>query len=444
MSIPPGSKSPYLIQLSQVLLDPIGSLDRWSEEYGETFTLGGKKLPPTISFSTPEAIRTIFNAPSDTIGYSQKSELVKSLLGDGSFIFLPELEHQRQRKLIIPNWHRASLNTCGQNIIAITQKIIGNLVPGSAFDVRQVMKRISLEVILEEVFGSDNYLIREQIKQTLISLFELFDSPILASYLLTARFFPVLLEQELGLWGKVRHLQQKLDSLIYSEIAWRRNQKERQKYDLLSLLATSSDENGQSMSDKEIRDALLTLIFAGFETAAAAMSWMLYWIHYILGVREQVSNELNSSADFTKPMEIARLPYLEAVCNETLRINPPALSTFARTVKKPIEIDGYYLEPGTGIDVSIYLAHRRKAVYPEPNKFRPERFLKKQYSTYEFLPFGGGQCRCLGASLAQYEMKLVLATIVANFRLELIDPRPIRPKRHGIVILPSDLKMKVI
>ena len=461
MSIPPGPRSPYLVQLFQVLLDPIDSLDRWSEEYGETFTLGGDKLPPTISFSTPEAIRTIFNASSDTIGYSQKSELVKSLLGDGSFIFLPEPEHQRQRKLIVPNWHRGNLNTCGQNIITITQKIIGNLIPGSPFDVRQVMKRISLEVILEEVFGSDNYLIREEIKQTLIGLFELFDSPILASYLVTARFFPFLLEQKVGLWGRVKHLQQKLDSLIYSEIVWRRNQKDCQKYDLLSLLATSSDEQGQSMSDREIRDALLTLIFAGFETAAAAMSWMLYWVHYLRGVRERLLNELNSSADFTEPMTVARLPYLEAVCHETLRINPPALSTFARTVKKRIEIEGYYLEPGTGIDVSIYLAHRRESIYPEPDKFKPERFLERQclgerslapggdagshrYSSYEFLPFGGGQCRCLGASLAQYEMKLVLATIVANFELELIDPRPIKPKRHGIVIFPSGLKMKVI
>ena len=444
MSLPPGSRSPYLVQLFQVLLDPIDSLARWSEEYGETFTLGGDKLPPTISFSTPEAIRTIFNAPSDTIGYLQKSELVKSLLGDGSFIFLPEPEHQRQRKLIVPNWHRGNLNTCGQNIIAITRKIIGNLIPGSPFDVRQAMKRISLEIILEEVFGSDNYLIREEIKQTLVSLFELFDSPILASYLVTARLFPSLLEHEVGLWGRVKHLQQKLDSLIYSEIAWRRNQKDCQKYDLLSLLATSSDENGQSMSDREIRDALLTLIFAGFETAAAAMSWMLYWVHYVRGVREQLVNELKSLTDFTEPMAIAKLPYLLAVCHETLRINPPALSTFARTVKKPIEIEGYYLEPGTEIDVSIYLAHRRKAVYPEPNKFKPERFLERQFSTYEFLPFGGGQCRCLGASLAQYEMKLVLATIVANFELELIDPRPIKPKRHGIVVLPSGLKMKVI
>ncbi|MEM7757737.1 MAG: cytochrome P450 [Cyanobacteria bacterium P01_A01_bin.40] len=143
-------------------------------------------------------------------------------------------------------------------------------------------------------------------------------------------------------------------------------------------------------------------------------------------------------------MTIVRLPYLGAICNETLRINPPAVSTFARTVKKPIEIDGYHLEPGTGIDVSIYLAHRRESVYPEPNEFKPERFLSGQFSPYEYLPFGGGQCRCLGASLAQYEMKLVLATIMSNFKLELIKPKLIKPKLHGIVMIPPELKMRVI
>ena len=444
MSTPSGPQSPYFFQLFQILLDPISSLDNWSKEYGDTFKLGGEQVPPTISFSTPEAIRTILNAPADTVGYSQKSELVKSLLGDGSFIFLPEGEHQRQRKLIVPNFHKENIKSCGQNIIAITQKIIGNLIPSNSFDVRQTMKRISLEVILNEVFGLENHLSREKISQTLVSLFDAFDSPILASYLVTARFFPFLLKQELGIWKTVKHLQQKLDSLIYAEITWRRKQKDDLRSDLLSLLVTSSDENGELMTDREIRDAIMTLIFAGFETAAAALSWMLYWVHYIPEVREKLLSELNSYSGDLEPMTVAGLPYLGAVCNETLRINPPAVSTFARTVKKPIEIDGYCLEPGTGIDVSIYLAHRRESVYPEPNEFKPERFFSAQFSPYEYLPFGGGQCRCLGASLAQYEMKLVLATIMSSFKLELINPKPLKPKRHGIVMIPPELKMRVI
>ena len=199
------------------------------------------------------------------------------------------------------------------------------------------------------------------------------------------------------------------------------------------------------MTNEEIRQALLTLIFAGFETAAAASSWMLYWVHYIPTVKQRLADELNSSCDqLNNPLTMTRLPYLDAVYKETLRISPPAASAFARTIKKPLEIDGYYLEPGTEVSVSIYLAHRRKSVYPEPEKFKPERFLNRQYSTYEFLPFGGGQCRCIGASLAEYQMKLVLATIVFEFDLELIEPKPLKPRQHGIVMIPPKLKMKVV
>jgi cytochrome P450 family 110 len=168
--------------------------------------------------------------------------------------------------LIIPNFHKENIESCGQNIIATTKKIIGNLIPGNSFDVRQTMKRISLEVILNEIFGLDSFLSREKISQTLVNLFNAFDSPILASYLVTARFIPLLLEQEIGIWKTVKHLQQKLDSLIYAEIIWRRKQEDDLRLDLLSLLVTSSDENGQLMTDKEIRDAIMTLIFAGFET----------------------------------------------------------------------------------------------------------------------------------------------------------------------------------
>lgn len=440
-----GSDLPSLFQSLQMLLDPIESLDSWSKEYGDTFRIGQEQTSDTtVCFSTPEAIRTIFKAPSDTLGYSQKSRLVKSLLGDSSFIFLSESEHQRHRKLIIPNWHKENLITCGENIVSITKKIIGNLIIDSSFDVRQIMRKISLDVILEEVLGANDYLVREQIRQTIIDLFNTFDSPLLASYLFAASHLPLLLEQEIGIWAKVKHLQRKLNVLIDNEIAQRKYSKDHIKHDFLFLLINSRDENGELMNSEEIRQAVLTLIFAGFETAAASLSWMLYWVYYIPEVRGKLANELSLHLEQLNPLEIERLPYLSSVCNETLRITPPALSTFARSVKKPLLIDGYYLEPGTIIDVSIYLAHKREAIYPEPEKFKPERFLEKQFSPYEFLPFGGGQCRCLGASLALYEMKLVLATIVSNFNLELIDPKPLKPKRHGIVMIPPNLKMKIV
>jgi cytochrome P450 len=126
------------------------------------------------------------------------------------------------------------------------------------------------------------------------------------------------------------------------------------------------------------------------------------------------------------------------VCQETLRLYPIALSAFPRLVKQPIDIAGYPLEPGTVIMPSIYLAHHRESVYPEPKQFRPERFLERQYSPYEYLPFGGGDRRCIGAAFALFEMKLVLYGIMSKFELSLVNSRPVRPIRRGITVAPSD------
>lgn len=437
--IPPGSESPYFWQLLQILFKPTDSLDRWSHEYGDTLILGGKRKPYTVSFSSPEAIRTVLNASPEIIGYVQKSELVKSLLGENALIFLPEQEHQRQRKFIVPSFHQTSLLKCGQEIIDVTINTISKLNVEKSFKVRSVMKEISLEVIVRSIFGKQDSSTSREFSSTIVEIFNLFDSPVFGVYLLTTRLIPVFSKWETNIWKKYRNLQLKLRKLVDNEITKHRNSDYNEE-NLFSLLTFARDENGQQMTNQEIYDALLTLVFAGFETAAAAMSWMLYWVHFIPEVKNKLTEEIS-----VKDIELAkiiRLPYLNAVCNETLRITPPAISAFSRTVKQDIEIEGYNLEPGTNIDISIYLAHRRKSIYPEPEKFKPERFLQKQFSQYEYLPFGGGSCRCIGASLAQYEMRIVLATILNNFELEIVNPKLLKPKRHGIVMIPPKLMMK--
>ena len=448
MFSPQGPKAPYFWQVIQLLQDPINALDEWSQEYGETIKLGGEKTPPTISFSSPEAIRTIFNAPPDYLGYVQKSQVVKTLLGDTSLIFLPESEHQKQRKLIVPSFHKKNLEKCGKFIINTTKEVMESLASDGSFEVRPTMKKISLVVLLNAVLGlnkpkSKRY---EETYQTLIDLFTLFESPLLVAYLVTGTFVPYLLEQNWGIWGIFQELKSKLNQLIYEEIKERRSSNVFQRNDILSSLLFTQDESGNLMTDKEVYDAVIALIFAGFETTAAALSWVLFRVHWSSGVKEKLLEEVNSLEKDAEPYEITRSTYVEAVCNETLRINPPAISAFTRTVKKPMKIGGYYLESGTDIDVSIYLAHRRKEVYPQPKYFLPERFISRQFSSYEFLPFGGGQCRCLGANLAQYEMKLVLATIIKHFSLELTNSKLLKPVRHGIVMIPPDgfrLKLSV-
>jgi cytochrome P450 len=182
---------------------------------------------------------------------------------------------------------------------------------------------------------------------------------------------------------------------------------------------------------------LMTLLVAGHETTATALAWALYWIHKLPEVREKLLQELDRLGDDPDPSAIFRLPYLNAVCSETLRIYPVAMLTFPRKVKVPLSLMGYEMEPGTAVIGSIYLTHRREDLYPEPDQFKPERFLERQFSPFEYLPFGAGSRRCIGLAFAQFEMKVALANILSSVKLALADNREVRPTRRGLVTAPA-------
>lgn len=249
-----------------------------------------------------------------------------------------------------------------------------------------------------------------------------------------------MLQLDLGAWspwGNFVRQRQQIDELLYAEIRERREQPDPDRTDILSLLLLARDEEGKLMTDQELRDELMSLMFAGSETTATAMSWTLYWVHRLPEVREKLLKELETLGDSPDPMTIFRLPYLTAVCNETLRIHPVAMLTFPRVVEEPVELLGQQLEPGTALVGCIYLTHQREDLYPEPKQFNPERFLERQFSPYEFMPFGGGARRCVGEALAQFEMKLVLATILSRYQLALAEQKPVRPQRRGVTLGPA-------
>ncbi len=160
-------------------------------------------------------------------------------------------------------------------------------------------------------------------------------------------------------------------------------------------------------------------------------------------MRERLVQELDSLGDDQDASAIFRLPYLNAVCSETLRIYPVAMLTFPRVVRTPVELMGHQLEIGTIVLGCIYLTHHRQDIYPEPKQFKPERFLERQFSPYEYLPFGGGSRRCIGMAFALLEMKLVLAQILSRFELGLADRRPVRALRRGLTSAPSDVRLVV-
>jgi unspecific monooxygenase len=181
----------------------------------------------------------------------------------------------------------------------------------------------------------------------------------------------------------------------------------------------------------------MTLLVAGHETTATALSWALYWIHRLPEVKEKLLEELDTLGDDPDPSTIARLPYLNAVCSETLRIYPVVIVAVPRIVKSPLHLMGYDFEPDIMLAPCIYLTHHREDLYPQPKQFKPERFLERQFSPYEYLPFGGGNRRCIGAAFALFEMKLALVSILSRCQLTLADNRPVHPKRRGVTMAPA-------
>ncbi len=431
-----GPKTHHLVQEIQWVANPLNYMDTCFQRYGDIFYTGvGTKNHDLVFVCHPQGIQELltrdtkeFEAPG------RENGLLKPLLGEKSLILLDNQEHRRQRKLLMPPFHGERMLNYGQLIIQITQQISSHWQLGQPFIARDGMQEISLMVILQAVFGmyeGDRF---QQLKALLTSLLSVTSSPLSSSLL----FFPAL-QQDLGAWSPwgqfLRHRQQ-IDQLLFAEIEQRRQQPDENRQDILSLMMAARDEEGQPMSDIELRDELLTLLFAGHETTATALAWSLYWVHQQPEIYQKLIQELDSTDADADPMTIFKLPYLTAVCQETLRIYPVGMLTFPRLAKQPTTIMGYSIKPDTSVVGCIYLAHRQPEIYPEPEKFMPERFLTRKFSPYEYLPFGGGVRQCIGLALAQFEMKLVLATILRNYELQLAEKRPVKAARRGVTLSP--------
>jgi cytochrome P450 len=412
---------------------PLDYLEDYAQRYGDPFRVGGKTSPGLVYFSNPKAIQEIFTADPELFDSGRGNGVLRFLLGDYSLILLDGDRHQRQRRLLTPPFHGDRMRAYSQLICDITNQVTAPWRIGEPFLIRSFMQEITLRVILQAVFGLHEGQRYQQLMQLLSSLLDSIGSPLSSSLL----FFRSLQQDwgPLSPWGRFLRQKQKIDQLIHKEIRERREKGNLSGSDILTLLMSARDEAGQPMTDEELRDELMTLLVAGHETTASALTWALYWIHHLPEVQDKLLHELNTLGD-AHPSEIAKLPYLTAVCQETLRIYPIAINGFFRILKAPFKVMGYEFKPGTGFIPSIYLTHHREDIYPEPKRFKPERFLERQFSQYEYLPFGGGNRRCIGMAFAQLEMKLVLATVLSRFELALVDRRPVKPVRRGLTVAP--------
>lgn len=437
MKLPNGPQIPVLLQMLRWIANPMSFMEACAKSYGETFSIKlDKNSSPLVIVSNPEALQQIFT--NDTKELEAPGELNRTfefLLGKHSVITISGAEHQRQRQLLMPPFHGERMRNYSQVITDVTQNVISQYQIGKPFNIRSATQAITLRVIMQAVFGLYEGVRAEKLQHFLADILEKASSRLIVALL----YFPAL-QRDFGpinFWGKQMRRQQETDELIYEEIRERREKPDSSRTDILSLLMAARDEAGQPMTDEELRDELMTLLTAGHETTATALAWAFYWIHKVPSVRQKLLQELDSLGDNPDPSAVFKLPYLNAVCSETLRISPVGILTFPRVVRTPISLGGYELEPGTVLLGSIYLTHHREDIYPEPKQFKPERFLERQFSPYEFLPFGGGARRCIGLAFAQLEMKLALAKILSSVELKLVDNGEVRPKRRGLVTGPD-------
>jgi cytochrome P450 len=434
----PSSKTPSAIQLMQWILNPIDYLETNFQRYGDIFAGNVSPLDPVpyVLLNHPQFIQYLlthdtgkeFSAPGEG------NAILKPLLGEKALALISGDRHRWQRHLVLPPFHGERLKIYGELICQITQEIMGSLPPNQPFSAGTVMQQITLKVVMQAVFGLYEGERYQRLEKLLCDRLNIVGSTVGATIL----FFPIL-QTDVGSWspgGRLRQLNQETDEIIFAEIQARRDHPSEDRNDILSMLLAAKDEQGQGLSNQELRDNLMNLLMAGYDTTSTSLAWALYWIHSLPEVKQKLLAELDQAGD-TDPKTLLGLPYLNAICNETLRIYPVGMLTLPRRAEIPVEIGGYTLEPGTLVAGCIYLVHHREDLYPDSYKFRPERFLERQFSPYEFLPFGGGIRRCIGSALAQYEMKLVLATMLKQWQWELVDRKPIQPRRRTLTLEPD-------
>lgn len=433
------------IRILRAILAPLDFMEKRTQQYGDFYQVTFKNAPPTLMTSNPKAIEEIFTASPDKFEVGRANKNLNFLVGDNSLLLLDGQAHKNRRRLLMPPFHGESLQECSQKIVEITEKVSDRWQPKQSFKVRSLMQEITMRVILTVVFGIDSGERYERLRELLTSLLDIFNTPLSSSII----FFPWLQKDwgKFSPWGRFVRLRSEVKTLILTEIREKRELLALGKLEgrnILNLLLLAKDENGEGMTDEELHDELITLLFAGHETTASALAWLFYWIHYLPEIREKLLFELNSLPENHDYKAVNNLPYLNAVILETLRIYPIAAGTFARILTQPMSIRECKFPSNTSLMISIYSLHHREDLYPNPKQFNPARFLEKNYSAYEYIPFGGGNRRCIGSALALLEMKLVTATILSRFQLELISKRPMLPVRRGLTIAPpASFKMLV-
>jgi cytochrome P450 len=375
----------------------------------------------------PAAIKQVFQAPPDRLHAGKANELLGPALGERSVLLLDGEEHLRQRKLMLPSFHGKRLKAYESVMEEASDRAIDGWPVGEPFTLLPSMQTLTLEVIMRTVFGVEQGARQDELKKHVRLMLE----P------LSRRLGILVLALSRGRLGdngamqRFRARRAALDKLLFDEIARRRAAPDlEERDDVFSMLVLARDEDGEPLSDGELRDELVTLLVAGHETTATGLAWTFERLLRTPRVLGELQRRL-ADGDET---------YLDAVVKESLRVRP-VIPGVGRVVQgdEPFELQGYEIPPGIEINPSIYGTHWLQQNYPNPTEFRPERFLEDGApDTYTWIPFGGGVRRCLGASFALMEMRTVVRRVLERSALQAIGGKPERIERRGITMVPRN------
>lgn len=422
-ALPPASDAPRTRQTARWMTRPLSFMRSLQKQHGNMFTIHLLKEDPWVIVSDPELAKQIFRAPADVLHAGEPKQILAPIVGAHSVLLLDESRHMRQRRLLLPPFHGDRMERYGETMRIAAETELRRWPKGIAVASAPYMGAITLEVILRAVFGVTDREHLEPLRRTLRDLLDFTASD--ARVVLVALGEPSRLGDKR--LGPFREILAQTDVAVMAEIKRRREQADvGEREDIMSLLMEAHHEDGSPITDAELRDELVTLLLAGHETTATTLAWALERLVRSPQAMERAVEEADSGGG----------PYIDAVIQETLRLRP-VFPMVARAVKKPFELGPYTIPPGVSVMPGIALIHRRADIYPNPDEFRPERFLEKPPGTYSWIPFGGGIRRCLGASFAQFEMRIVLTTLLAGARMRADKAEPEVPKRRLIALAPS-------
>ena len=419
--LPPGPRMPPALQALGWWNRAIPLMERARRRYGNRWTLRLPATPPFVMICEPDQVKQVFTASPDVLRPGAGAVILEPIVGRRSVLLLDGAEHLEQRRLMLGAFHRDRMERLTDLVDEVAERELHSWPRNEPIELHPRLQSLTLEVILRAVFGLESGERLVRLREGLTQVLELGTGPAGLTPPLQHRF------GGRGPWAKFLAVRDLTDELIYEQISERRANQGEDGDDVMAMLLAARYEDGSPMSDRDLRDELMTLLVAGHETTASQLAWAFERLAQAPHAVAELTSELDAGTDDT---------YVTATIREVLRSRPVLPNVQPRLVSEPIEVGGWEYPVGACLVPNGYLIHHDPEIYPDPYSFRPERFVDQEPGTYSWIPFGGGRRRCLGAGFAQLEMKAVLSHAFRGDRIASATGSPERARRRAITLSP--------